>query len=327
MSRKGVFTISIDTEIAWGQCDRPLTLSDRGALNRERPIVQRLLALFAEYEIRATWAIVGHLLALNCSKRGSVVHPEIPRPVLLDDGRDWFFQHPPEQSNDPAWYGRDIVDLIRRAVPTQEIGSHSFCHMPYDEERSNPEAVRADLSAAQAVHEADGLSFDSFIFPRNVVGYRELLVRAGIKGYRGNTSRWYDRIRARPVRRLLHLASYLISSTPPTVKPSLDDIGLVNIPDSMLLMGRNGPRRLITSRALARKGIAGLDGAAKRGDVFHLWFHPSNFADGTEEQFQVLEIILRHADALRREARLEVLTMGDHIRNLTRSRSHSSASH
>lgn len=314
MSNKGILTISIDTEIAWGQCDRPLALSNRAALERERGIIQRLLVLFRKHDIRATWAVVGHLLVLECSTRDGVVHPEIPRPVLIHESQDWFFQHPPADSNDPLWYGRDIVELIRRAVPTQEIGSHSFCHMPYDESRSNPEAVRADLATARAIHEAHGLAFESFVFPRNVVGFREFLKANGIQAYRGNSRRWYNRLPLTILKRVAHLATYLVPVTPPTVSPQLDTLGLINIPDSMLLMGRNGLRRIISSEAIVRKAKVGLDRAVARNEVFHLWFHPSNFAHRTEEQFQTLEKILIYADELRKSGDLEVLTMGDHIK-------------
>jgi len=314
MSGNGTLTISIDTEIAWGRCDRRITQEDHAALARERAIVQRLLALFSAYNIQATWAIVGHLLLKECSWEGAVVHPEVPRPILSGEIGDWFFQHPSRAvTDDPLWYGRDILELIRNATPPQEIGSHSFCHMPFDERRSNSDAVRADLFAAQELHEAEGLAFDSFIFPRNVVGYRELVASSGLKGYRGNTPHWYDSIPVPPLRRLLSLASFVIPIAPPSVRPSLDSVGLVNIPDSMLLMGRNGLRALISSRALVRKGIAGLQRAVKQGEVFHLWFHPSNFAHRTEEQFQVLENILQHADGLKRRGVLKVRTMGDQI--------------
>jgi hypothetical protein len=94
----------------------------------------------------------------------------------------------------------------------------------------------------------------------------------------------------------------------------VDDSGLINVPDSMLLLGRNGPRRIVSARHLIRKAVAGLDRAADRRAVFHLRFHPSNFATRTNEQLQGLEAILRHADLLRRAGRLTILTLGDFAR-------------
>ena len=320
MSREGALTISIDVELAWGRCDVPFTPGAYGSLMKERDIIRRILNLFAAYQIRATWAVVGHLLLTECQWADGCVHPEITRPLLTGEGRDWFFQHPsPQHQGDPLWYGRDIIELIRSASPLQEIGSHSFCHMAYDHRRTPRAAVHADIAAAQELHRAHRLPFDSFVFPRNVVGCKDLLASAGVKCYRGKTRHWYDAIPWRPIRRLLHLASYVAPTQPPTVTPRVDQEGLVNVPDSMLLMGRAGLRRLVSSGSLIRKGIGGLNRAAQRGEVFHLWFHPSNFSSQTDEQFRVLEVLLRHASELRVRGRLDILTMGDHARQLVGS--------
>jgi ubiquinone/menaquinone biosynthesis C-methylase UbiE/peptidoglycan/xylan/chitin deacetylase (PgdA/CDA1 family) len=302
MNPPGALTISIDLELAWGACDVPLTPQRREALGRERAIVRRLLDLFAAYEIRATWAVVGQLMV-----------------------RD--------QAADPVWYAQDLIDLLRGASPPQEIGSHSFRHLPYDERRVPRDTVQADLAAAHALHHARGLPFEAFVFPRNVEGYHALLREAGIAVYRGKTARWYERLPVRPLRRALHLASYSIPVCPPTVRPTVDAHGLVNVPDSLLLMGRQGLRRLIPPAVLCRKGLMALDRAAARGDVFHLWFHPSNFAEQPEVPFRILERWLKRADILRAQGRLRMMTMGDHARlarpleDVERIRQHAVAVH
>ena len=54
--------------------------------------------------------------------------------------------------------------------------------------------------------------------------------------------------------------------------------------------------------------------------MFHLWFHPSNFFTKTDDQFLVLEEILRHAQRLRDSGALEVLTFADIRRRLLEER-------
>ncbi|MBI3321245.1 MAG: methyltransferase domain-containing protein [Candidatus Omnitrophica bacterium] len=313
MAHAGALTISIDLELAWGVCDVLLTPQAREALGRERAIVTRLLDLFAAYDVRATWAVVGHLMATECRWTGQQAHPEIVRWSQAVPPRDWFFQHPPQdQLNDPLWYAHDLISLIQQATPPQEIGSHSFCHLPYDERRVPRETVWADLSAARALHSERGLPFNAFVFPRNVEGYHALLRAAGITVYRGKTARWYERIPIRPVRRALHLASYGLPICPRTVRPMVDAHGLLNVPDSLLLMGRRGLRRLIPPAVLRWKGLMALDRATARGEVFHLWFHPSNFAEQSDVPFRILEAWLKRAHALRAEGRLHVMAMGDY---------------
>jgi peptidoglycan/xylan/chitin deacetylase (PgdA/CDA1 family) len=308
---RGILTISIDLELAWGVCDKPITLHVRRAIDRERDIVPRILTLFSIYDIRATWAIVGHLLLTRCQWKNGIVHPEIRRPILLNSQRDWFFQHPGEGVYDRVWYARDLVDLIRDATPVQEIGSHSFCHIPYIDRVSGRNAVADDIEMARKLHESEALEFEAFVFPRNLVACKDLLRKAGIRVYRGNSPRWYDSIPWAQAKRFFNLVQFFLSLPPQTVRPSIEDSGMVNIPDSMLFIGRKGIRRFITRNSLIKMGIVGLNRAVQSGEVFHLWFHPSNFSYETEEQFFAFEAILKHSRKLREEGQLQVLTMGD----------------
>jgi peptidoglycan/xylan/chitin deacetylase (PgdA/CDA1 family) len=314
MEKRGIFTISIDLELAWGICDRPLGPHEIAALEREREIMRRLLALFEEYDIRATWAVVGHLLLSEAPWDGEKAHPDFPRPVLQDETRDWFFQLS-NTPDDPAWFGRDLVEKLKNAEPAQDIGSHSFCHLPYDETRTSRAAIEADVETARNIHANEGLPFETFIFPRNCVGYKEVLARAGIRVYRGRTPRWYHRF-PRTVNRMLNLLTFALGIPPKPVKARIDELGLVNVPDSMLFLGRDGIRRFISSRSLRRMATKGLDRAVQQGKIFHLWFHPSNFAHQMDEQFALLENILAYASRLRDQQKLATVPMseiGNHI--------------
>jgi peptidoglycan/xylan/chitin deacetylase (PgdA/CDA1 family) len=316
MDAPGGFTISIDTELAWGVCHRPILRSEYDALSREREVIGRLLALFSKYDVRATWAVVGHLfLAAACKLEDGVVHPEISRPITRTSTHDWFFQHP-RDGVDPLWYARDVVDSIRDTLPPQEIGSHSFCHLPFDERSTRAETIRTDVQMAKHLHQVAGIPFRAFVFPWNTVGYREVLAEAGICVYRGRSSRWYDPAPA-AARRLFNILHYLLALSPPTVRPTVDGAGMINVPDSMLLLSRAGVRRLVPPQALVRMASAGLRRAVARGEVFHLWFHPSDFVFETDRQFWVLETILQAANRLRDRSLLEVLTMGDVQKRVT----------
>jgi hypothetical protein len=307
---RGRLVISIDVEVGWGTCDRAMTPRHRRALERERDIVERVLALFARYEVRASWAVVGHLLLERCRSRDGRFHPEIPRPIIRGEQRDWFAAHPLNGA-DPLWYGRDLVERILAATPVQEIASHSFCHVPYAEEGTTPEAVRADLAAARRCHVAMGLPFTTFVFPRNHVGYRALLAEAGITVYRGRPGGRPSPIRSRLLRRLAAFFYFLAPVAARVVDAGIDDAGLVNVPQSMALYTRTGLASVVASRSLVRKATRALDRAAAERRIFHLWFHPSNLAHRTAAQLAVLEGILRHAARLRDGGRLEVSSLGD----------------
>ncbi len=294
MKSCGTFTISIDVELLFAttKYDQPIQPSYPPSIKPEREIVERILELFSKYDIPATWAIVGDLLSSESDWKGEYA----------------------KNYDDPLKYGRDITEWLKNTSPKQEIGSHSFGHISYNEASIDREVISTDIANVKKVHNAAGLPFETFIFPYNMVGYRDLLAKNGVSVYRGVSRRWYHSIPCRFIHRLLNLSSFLTAITPRTVTAMIDETGIVNIPDSMLLFSRQGYRSLVSSKKLIKIGLAGLNRAVERREIFHLWFHPSNFLYKTDEQFYVLEAILKHAQHLKENGQLEILTMSE-IRN------------
>ena len=87
---------------------------------------------------------------------------------------------------------------------------------------------------------------------------------------------------------------------------------LIHIPKSMLLMGRNGPRRYVLPVVTRAKLRAGLRRAQRTGGIFHFWFHPSNFYFRRDEQLATLGWFLAHAANEAAHGRLDIRTMGSY---------------
>ena len=51
--------------------------------------------------------------------------------------------------------------------------------------------------------------------------------------------------------------------------------------------------------------------AARRGELFHLWFHPHNFGINLEKNIQMLSAVLVHFDKLRQRFAWPSLTMSE----------------
>lgn len=279
----GTFCISIDLELAWGNWDRITPTYIRECQLLERPIVERLIQLFNKYDISATWAIVGHLLKKRLS--------------------DSLPSH-------TAWYAPDIIDQICKANTPQEIGSHGFAHICYQD--ADVKSAYADLKAAKNIHDKHDLQFSSFVYPRDLVGHTHLLNQFDIMVYRSMDVSWYAGARRidSSIYRILSLIDKLLSIPPTVVLPIIHANRIVELPCSMLLIGRNGLRRLIHPKALTMKAKFGLDSAASKNALFHLRFHPSNFYYQTERQFEVLEEILAYAWSLREKNVIDICTMG-----------------
>ena len=306
---RGVFTLSLDLELLWGTLDLYGPSGFRDACEVERrEIVDRLLDLFAEFEIPATWCVLGHLFLDHCAAAGGVKHPEI---ILPPRSRASWFEHDPcgDERRDPLFYGRSLIEKIRRCRVPQEIGSHSFSHVIFDD--CSRETAASELAACVRAAREMGIELRSFVFPRNRIGHLDSLSAHGFACYRGPEPSWYER---EPLpaaaKRLGHLADVLRAAEPPVVLPQRTAEGLWNVPASMMYFPMHGLRRHVPPALRVRRAFKGLRAAARHRAIFHLWFHPTNFADETEAMFQGLREILADAASRRKRGEIEIVPMG-----------------
>ncbi len=308
---RGVFTISLDFELIWGTLDLFGPERFRRACEIERAAVVRLLDLFAEHEVPATWCVLGHLFLDSCTQTNGHKHPEIVRPTHNWCRHDWFHPDPcATEATAPIFYGRSLLERIRSCPVAQEIGCHSFSHVIFGDRGCSPATAESEISACVRLARDMGLELRSFAFPRNSVGHLDVLRRNGFICYRGPDATWYEK---RPwpglSKRLLHLWDVLRASEPAVVLPEWTPAGLWNIPGSMIYFPMHGLRRYLPVRLRVLRAVKGLNAAVRRKRVFHLWFHPTNLADQIESMFSGLRSILEHACRLRDRGDLVFHTM------------------
>jgi peptidoglycan/xylan/chitin deacetylase (PgdA/CDA1 family) len=296
----GTITLSIDAELGWGWHDLPSPPTDRIEAARGGWI--HLAALCEEYGIPATWAIVGHLLLEDCDGR-HVDHPA---------GADWFHREATEWRDRPDLrFGGGLVDALLDTSVDHDIGCHSFSHLPFGAPETDRETARAELQSSLDAAADWDLSFDSFVFPRNMLGHRDLLYQYDIETYRG--TRPSTRLSSRPV---LGRAGKLVrglapGTAPPLVEPTVDEYGLVDVPASLYLYGFQGPARTaleaIYEDPIVLKARRGVDAAAENGGVFHMWLHPNNLV--SKRDVDRLRAIFSYVDEQRRLGNVDVATM------------------
>ena len=294
----GSVVISLDAELGWGFHDFEVPPTDRVESGRRG--WQQMLALLEEFDVRATWAVVGHLMLETCDGE----HADHPAPP------GWF------ERERTAWrdredlrFGPDLVRAILDAEVDHELGSHSFSHVLFGHPDTTTELARAELRRCHDLAAEWGLTLESFVYPRNYVGHRAVLAEEGISAYRGTTPT-PDGFRG-VLETMVRDGSLLVS-------PRIDEYGLVNVPSSMFLFGFEGPVRTITESVwedpmvvLARRGI---DQAAENEGVFHIWLHPNNLVD--ERDDERMRAILEYVARRRCESDLTVETMGDVARRV-----------
>ncbi|HET8963874.1 MAG TPA: hypothetical protein VFM99_08250, partial [Chitinophagales bacterium] len=58
-----------------------------------------------------------------------------------------------------------------------------------------------------------------------------------------------------------------------------------------------------------RRILKGMEAAAKKGKVYHLWWHPHNFGSFQDQNFSILEKICLHYKKLNSQYKFESATM------------------
>ncbi len=313
--QRGVFILSLDTELAWGSAHGG-NLPQREALFQQtRNCIGRLLKLLEEYQIQATWALVGHLFLEHCQPVNGVKHPEIVRPQYPWFPDDWFLPDPCSRLEDaPIWYGSDIVQQIINCKVNQEIGCHTFSHVRIGEPGCSRECFASELSACRAEAEKLGLNLQSFVFPRNSVGHLDVLSDAGFLAYRGVSPSLFERLPG-IARRVCRQLGHFLPLTPPVALPKREN-GLWNLPASYFYPSTYQWWKRIFGISRLYKVKLGLRKAARKPAVFHLWFHPFNLASQPDKFMSELENIFAEVCRYRNAGRLENLTMGELARSL-----------
>ncbi|MCL4479590.1 MAG: polysaccharide deacetylase family protein [Deltaproteobacteria bacterium] len=316
------FVISIDTELAWGSFDHKDFENIKWKFEGERKVINKLLSLLEKYTITATWAIVGHLFLDSCSISNGIKHREIIRPQYSWYKKDWFEKDPTSNIKDePIWYGKDIVEWIRNSKTEQEIACHSFSHIIFGDPGCSAETAESDIGACINIAQEIGMSFKSFIFPRNAEGCLSVLKQYGFTAYRGMDKTWFYDIQQKKLQKIFHYLDELLMISPRSVQIEEPLEGLFNIPGSMLYLAKDGVRSFIPVSFRVKKAKKGIDKAIKNKEIFHLWFHPFNLVGHYEDKMlSAFEEILQYANVKKKEGILKIMTMQQIVERYTNGR-------
>ncbi|HWP46788.1 MAG TPA: polysaccharide deacetylase family protein [Candidatus Limnocylindrales bacterium] len=314
----GIFVISLDFELYWGVRDRKTLESYKENLLGVRSVIPRLLELFEEYSIHATWATVGFLFFENRDEllRGLPVK----KPAYVNSKLcpyEEIHQIGWNEEEDPFHYAPSWIRLIS-SFPYQEIGSHTFSHYYCLEQGQDIEAFKDDLSAAIKAAGNYSLELKSLVFPRNQFNgeYLSVCKEMGIKAYRGNENSWIYRPRSREeeslLRRVLRFIDAYVNISGHN-SYSMGTLGSTlpcNIPSSRFLRPYSHRLKVLEPLRL-RRILSDLTYAARRRWIYHLWWHPHNFGIHLEENLSFLRKILDHFLSLKEAYGMESLNMGE----------------
>lgn len=314
----GSFVISLDCELFWGVRDKRRLQDYRENLLGERQVVPRLLDLFDEFDVHATWAFVGFLfysdrLSLISNLPNRLPHYTNP----LFSAYDELAAIGEDESLDPFHFGGSLIEEVLRH-PGQEVASHTFSHFYCLEQGQTVEDFRADLEANCRAAQRYGIDLRSLVFPRNQVNpdYLEICYDLGICAYRGNTSSWLYRSmneeEESTVRRALRYADAFVNLSGSRIVRPAGNGGRtpIDVSASRFLYPQywwSAPFDRIRVRRIANE----MRVAARKGYCYHIWWHPHNFGVNQEANLRILRGILEEYRALHDEFGFAALSMSE----------------
>lgn len=300
MTARGAFTVSLDTELAWGSFDKGHISNHEEAYRNTGDVVDRLCARFDEYDIPATWAFVAHLFE-ECTGHTNAAPSE---------RAEWLSEGPCLRGVDRSlWYAPELLETVQACTTDQDIGLHGYSHLIF----SNVSRRSADAELAAAIQTAQNAGIDpvSFVFPRNEIGHVDLLADHGFEVYRGRDARWYEQRDVPSLgRKPLRFVDEGLQLRPPTVVPHVQD-GVVCVPGSQVFRPAHGPWAWTPAKSQYTRAKRGLEHAAETGQIFHLWFHPFNLGREPDSMLATLERILAEAARLAERGEIDMMTLSD----------------
>ncbi len=295
---EGMLVISLDFELLWGVFDKVDYHKMQGYFYITRRLIPELLKLFSQYEVHVTWATVGMLFNDSWERW----QDNIPQIIPDYKRRELSAYHYGHAISSPTT--RDLClaqDLVRAIAdtPHQEVGTHTYSHYYCLEPGQTIEAFEQDLIKCVELAGEMGIQLKSLVFPRNQFNssYLEVCHKLGIENVRSNPDVWYWN---RPQRNAIqdkifrtgdaylgfNDKSYPITDLEWKVAQPLAQKA------SRLLRPHSG--KALLDRMKINRIKSEMTTAARRQEIYHLWWHPHNFAHHPEQNLMELQEILSH---------------------------------
>ena len=312
---QATFIISLDFELFWGMQDCSTLEEYQEHVLGGRQAIPRLLELFHEHDIHATWATVGFQFAHSFEEVKRYFPPDNLRPSYTNKKLSTYnsFAYIGEDEHTaPCFYAPSVIEKIAHC-DGQEIGSHTFSHYYCREAGQTTEQFKADMKAAQNIAEANGYHLTSVVLPRNQCTdeHIEVLRELGFTSYRDEENDWiHEKVSFRPLMRALRLLDVYFPLTGAGGYVPNNEKGIVNLVGYRMYKPYFKPLAFLEKTKIHRIKRQMLH-AAKNGLTFHLWWHPHNIGVMTDYHLKQLEEILFYYDKLKEKYGIRSLNMGE----------------
>ena len=298
MKKNGYLVISLDFELLWGVFDKVDYKEKKLYFKNTRKVIPEILGLFSEYGIHCTWATVGMLFNNNWEEWLENTPEIFPNYKNTDLSAYDYGNTINSRETDFFCFAKDLIQQIQN-TPNQEIGTHTYSHYYCLEEGQTLASFKADLEKSIKLAKQMGIELKSLVFPRNQFNedYLKVCYELGIENVRSNPNDWYwkDTKSSSIKYRIFRTGDAYVGSNNKSYK--LTDLTIEKekplAQKASRLLRPYSNNKFLNDLKLKRIKSE-MTSAAKKNEIYHLWWHPHNFGNNPEENISDLRNLLSH---------------------------------
>lgn len=307
------FVISLDFELFWGMQDCVSLEKYEENVLGGRKAIPRLLDLFEKYGIHCTWATVGFMFAESFDELKKYFPEDKLKPHYCESQHSTYrcFSSIGKNENDaPCFYAPSLIKKISK-LPYQEIACHTFSHYYCNEKGQTINEFKADIASAVKLANDKGYKLKTIVLPRNQCNtlYLKELNKYGFIGYRDEENDWiHKKVKHGLMLRIFRLIDVYLPLTGYGGYNPKQEYSLVKMQGSRMYKPYFKYLSIFEGLKIHRIKKQMLH-AAKKGLVFHLWWHPHNIGIRTDYHLERLKEILDYYLLLNRQYGMESINM------------------
>ncbi len=310
--QRGKLIISLDFELNWGVFEKKLLPEHAYIFENTLQIIPKILNMFKQHDISATWATVGFLFFDNLTELQNNLPELLPNYVNPQISSYRYISDSFRPEYNSYHFAKDIIQLIQK-TPGQEIASHTLSHYYCMEKGQNPETFKADIQKNIEIAQKNGLKLKSLVFPRNQYNnqYEKILSELGITNIRTNPDIWFwnSNYKETLLKKIFRTVDAYLPLFNGTYDTPDNNSFVIKIKASRFF--RPTSKQNILNKLKIRRIKKEMLYAAQHNKIYHLWWHPHNFAHNPKQSLTELEKILKHYNFLQQNYNFQSLNMKD----------------
>lgn len=271
------FILSFDCEGKWGGAQ---TINKRyNGINNKNLLdaYGKILKSLDYYDFPASFAFVASLILPKEVTLDTLLSPQEKGGDMLYGNSSWIERpvNDLKKGRLDGWLCPELLDMVLNFKMEHHVCSHGGCHIPYSEALTRSTSIEKDIKLIRYFFEMPSrIDKNIFIYPRNIIGFKEQLNSIGITSYRDiDTEEKKQGVRGKAVRYFNEILNF---DCFPDKKLNSSE-GMYRLTPGKFINPHISARALISRKFTINRVKAMINKSLKYNKNVHFYTHPHNF--------------------------------------------------